>query len=160
MVGSLASRQVTSAGASHGFKLPTLGLNKYQNTNLSVEESNPFKVQKDTEMLLMVREQERDFKNFYQKNQNDALRVFEKGISTKQNRAGNIREIHAIPPKKRKKKDDDRLMIEDGREAGRNKLNIFDEKDSAALKHEQIAKLGFEDNKELMPMEDSRHSSA
>lgn len=88
-------------------------------------------------MLLMVREQERDFKNFYQKNQNDALKVHEKGISTKQNRAGNIREIHAIPAKKRKKKDDERgSMIDDSKEPGKNKLNIFDEKDSAALKHD------------------------
>jgi hypothetical protein len=76
-------RQIGSAGGRpQVFKLPTLGLNKYKGVNLVQEESNPFRVQRDNEMLLMVREQEREYKASF-KNEVGQLRVYEKGISSK-----------------------------------------------------------------------------
>jgi len=40
--------------------MPTLGLKKYSNLDLQVSLNNPYRVQKDTEKLLVVRERERE----------------------------------------------------------------------------------------------------
>ena len=79
--------------------LPTLGLNKYKNTDIRNDGRNPFSVQKETEKLLVARERDRDFKDFT-KLEKEGLRVFEKTIQTRQNRAGIIREINGIKPTK------------------------------------------------------------
>jgi len=44
--------------------LPTLGLTQYKNTDLATNQRNPFSVQSNTEKLLVVREREREFKDF------------------------------------------------------------------------------------------------
>jgi transposase-like protein len=58
---------------------------------------NPFRVKRETEKLLVVREREREFRD-YNKIEKESLRVFEKTIATRQNRSGVIREINAIRP--------------------------------------------------------------
>ena len=44
--------------------LPTLGLNKFKNVDLLLNQSNPYKVQDATEKLLVSREREREFSGF------------------------------------------------------------------------------------------------
>ena len=75
----------------------------------------------------MIREVERDIKdrNKYKK---EELKVFDKAIATRQNRAGTIREINAIPyTRKDKNKEVATGPNDEAREAGaKQKLNIFD----------------------------------
>lgn len=79
-------------------------------------EQNPFRVQKDNEMLLVLRENERKFKNTF-KNEVEGLRVFEKTTANKQNRQGCIRRVNQIPAKKKKgKKSDERGLNDDSKE--------------------------------------------
>jgi hypothetical protein len=78
-------------------RLPTLGLNKYTSNDFNDDTKNPFFVQKNTETMLVVRELEREFKDL-NKFEKDNLGVFQKGTSTRQDRAGAIREINKIPP--------------------------------------------------------------
>ena len=44
--------------------LPTLGLTKYKNLDLQTNQNNPYRVQTETEKLLVVREREREFRDF------------------------------------------------------------------------------------------------
>jgi hypothetical protein len=44
--------------------LPTLGLNKYKNIDLALNQQNPYQVQSQTEKLLVFREREREFSIF------------------------------------------------------------------------------------------------
>lgn len=111
-------------------RLPTLGLNKYTENNFRDDTRNPFFVQKDTETMLVVRELEREFKdlNKFEKN---ALRVNQKGISTRQDRSGAIREVNRIPARKIKpglKSLKNNGENDDGMDVGnkRKKTNIFD----------------------------------
>jgi len=65
-----------------------------------------FKVHEKTEHLLVARELEREFKDM-NKFEKDSLRIWEKGISTRIDRRGNIRIINNIPalkPENDKKK--------------------------------------------------------
>jgi hypothetical protein len=75
------SRPVNSAGKPPTYQypgqLPTLGLSRYKHTDIKNDNRNPFKVQRETEKLLVVREREREFKGF-NKMEKDGLRVFEK----------------------------------------------------------------------------------
>ena len=48
-----------STEAYPGGLLPTLGLNRYRNQDLSEDQINPFTVHKNTEKLFVVRERER-----------------------------------------------------------------------------------------------------
>ena len=78
--------------------------------------------------------------------------MFEKGIQTRQNRAGVIREIQNIKANKQSSRGEQLAILnvsqEDARELvpNKQKLNIFDEQDSTLLKHETLARLGFEDH--------------
>jgi hypothetical protein len=60
-------------------RLPTLGLHKIRAEDFADDTANPFKVQDNTEKLLVMRELEREFKdmNRYEK---DSQRIFQKGI--------------------------------------------------------------------------------
>lgn len=40
---------------------PSLGLRKYNNIDLTTNQKNPYKVQKSTDKLLIVRERDREF---------------------------------------------------------------------------------------------------
>ena len=110
-------------------RLPTLGLNKYTENNFRDDTRNPFFVQKDTETMLVVRELEREFKDL-NKFEKDALKCDQKGIATRQDRAGAIREVNRIPASK----DPNRARaIKSNAEADevrddqkKRKLNIFD----------------------------------
>lgn len=80
---------MSSTDEAFGFKLPTLGLNKFHNlghmastSQAGEAERNPFKVQRDNEMLLVLRENERKFKASF-KNEVEGLRVFEKTTANK-----------------------------------------------------------------------------
>jgi hypothetical protein len=55
--------------------LPTLGMNKYRDQDLAINQRNPFKVQNNTEKLLVVKEREREFKEF-NKLEKEGQRVF------------------------------------------------------------------------------------
>ena len=50
----------STAGGYPGM-LPTLGLTQYKDVDLQKDKRNPFKVQQETEKLLVVREREREF---------------------------------------------------------------------------------------------------
>jgi len=118
-------------------RLPTLGLNKYTENNFRDDTRNPFFVQKDTETMLVVRELEREFKDL-NKFEKDALKVDQKGIATRQDRSGAIREVNRIPASK----DPNRVRaIKSNAEADevrddqkKRKLNIFDTQDETVMK--------------------------
>jgi hypothetical protein len=67
---------------------------------------NPFSIQRETEKLLIARERERENKDI-NRMQSDGLRVFQKTIQTRQNRAGVIREINDIKASKSAKNGND-----------------------------------------------------
>ena len=155
-------------------RLPTLGLGKIRAEDFADDTANPFKVQDNTEKLLVMRELEREFKdlNRYEK---EAQKIFQKGVASKPDRTGSIRDVNAIhhskdnaqinhknqdiiimltEMKKRKTKKDDAANNEDVREnANKQKINIFETQDSNILKHETLAKLGY-DEKALVPVEE------
>lgn len=111
-------------------RLPTLGLNKYTSDNFRDDTKNPFYVQKNTETMLVVRELEREFKDL-NKFEKDNLKVFQKSISTRQDRSGAIREVARIPPSnnfKPRNKNKANTSTEETRDNAQNKrkLNIFD----------------------------------
>ena len=54
--------------------LPTLGLTKFREQDLTVDDKNPFRVHTNTEKLLIVRERQREFKDF-NKLEKEGLRV-------------------------------------------------------------------------------------
>jgi hypothetical protein len=83
------------AGAYPSGLLPTLGLTKYKNVDLQQDRKNPFAVQSNTEKLLVVRERQREFKDFH-KLEKEGLRVHEKEKTSKPTRRGVIREIKNI----------------------------------------------------------------
>eukprot|EP00347_Sterkiella_histriomuscorum_P005172 403357620 len=147
-------RSIQSAGkppiGSYPGQLPTLGLNRYKNVDIKNGENskNPFSIQSQTEKLLIARERERENRDMNRMH-SDGLRVFQKTIQNRQNRAGVIREINDIKPTKNGKTDQLMLMnasYEDQQQIQQQnkKLNIFDENDSSIIKHETLAKLGFE----------------
>jgi hypothetical protein len=85
---------------THPWQLPTLGLNRFKHVEiLNGENANPFSVQKETEKLLIAKERERQNKDI-NKQLTDGMRVFQKSIQTRQNRAGVIREFNGIKPNK------------------------------------------------------------
>ena len=55
-----------------------------------------FRIQQNTEKMLVARELEREFKDL-NKFEKDHLRVWQKGISTRIDRSGTIRVVNAIP---------------------------------------------------------------
>mmetsp|Transcript_9388 Transcript_9388/g.14309 ORF Transcript_9388/g.14309 Transcript_9388/m.14309 type:complete len:195 (+) Transcript_9388:254-838(+) len=135
--------------------LPTLGLNKYKNTDLSLNQKNPYKVQKKTEKLLIFCEREREFKGF-NKLEKEGQRVFEKEMQSRPNRQGVIREIKNI-----KASSSQAALAQKGQKAlqaqandenqNKQKLNIFDQQDSTMLKREALAKMGYgEEQKSMM----------
>lgn len=69
---------------------------------------NPYGREGNTEKLLLAREREREYKE-QTKGELEGLRVFEKEIAIRQNRAGVIREINAI--KELNKHDLDKLRV-------------------------------------------------
>jgi len=72
-----------------------LGLGKIRAEDFADDTANPFKVQENTEKLLVMRELEREFKdlNRYEK---EAQRIFQKGVASKPDRTGSIRDVNAI----------------------------------------------------------------
>jgi len=80
-------------------RLPTLGLNTIKAEDFGDDSRNPFYVQGDTTKMLVVRELEREFKDL-NKFEKDAMRIHDKQISTRLDRAGAITEVAAIPPSK------------------------------------------------------------
>ncbi|CDW82053.1 UNKNOWN [Stylonychia lemnae] len=173
-------RSIQSAGKPYGYlqypgQLPTLGLNKYKNVEINNGDStkNPLSIQKETEKMLIARERERENKDL-NRVQNNVLRVYQKSIKTRANRAGVIREINDIKPSKGSKySTENQLMLmnashDDQQQQQNKKLNIFDENDSSLLKHETLARLGFEARGAIMSAVDedsetkslrSQHSS-
>ena len=112
-------------------KLPSLGLSKYVGSDFKDETTNPFVLQDTTEMMLVMRELEREFRDL-NKYQKDTLKVHEKMIQTRVDRAGALRRIDEIRAKKKTDKNakDRRKMNQDADQdadaANKQKLNIFD----------------------------------
>ena len=77
-------------------RLPTLGLGKINLDQVQQDDNNKFNVMKDTEKLLVARELDRELKDL-KKYEKDNLRIWEKQISTRIDRAGTIRQINSIP---------------------------------------------------------------
>ena len=61
--------------------------------------------------------------------------------------------------RKRKGKKDDSSNNEDMRESNKQKINIFDQQDSNVLKHETLARLGY-DERALVPYEDKSETAS
>lgn len=61
--------------------------------------------------------------------------------------------------RKRKGKKDDASNNEDMRESNKQKINIFDQQDSNVLKHETLARLGY-DERALVPYEDKSETAS
>ena len=147
-------------------RLPTLGLNQIKLEEFKDQDNNLYRLQPTTEKMLVARELEREFKdlNKFDKSQ---LRVWDKGISTRIDRAGTIRVVNNIPaarPEVDKKKGIAGLAAadqsqEDFNNAARNKqkVNIFDAQDSQIIKGETLNRLGH-DEKALLPAEMSSRS--
>lgn len=178
---SIQSAAGTKPPLQYPGQLPSLGLSKYRNqsVNRSQKPENPFSVQRETEKLLVARERERENKDM-NRVQQEELRVFEKGIATRQNRAGVIREIQGIRDQDKFKyatekeikqwrlfnkstNDCQELQLVPQAQQQQRKINIFDESDSNVLKHETLARLGFEGRNALIPVDDdsdlqSQHS--
>lgn len=76
-------------------RLPTLGLGKIRAEDFTDDSVNPFKIQENTEKLLVMRELEREFKHL-NKYEKESQKIFQKGTSTKPDRIGSIRDVHAI----------------------------------------------------------------
>ena len=83
------------AQASYPGMLPTLGLTKYKETDLTINQRNPYKIQNDTEKLLVFQERQREFRDF-NKLEKEGQRVFEKNLASRPTRKGVIREIRGI----------------------------------------------------------------
>ncbi|CDW84021.1 UNKNOWN [Stylonychia lemnae] len=128
--------------------LPTLGLNRYRNQEIKNDSINPFSVQRETEKLLIARERERDFRDSNKLHQ-ESLRVFQKGIQTRQNRAGAIREINSIKPSKSSKyyqqNENQLALLNASDDQIRQKYNIFDENSNGLQKYEKMIKIGMAD---------------
>ena len=106
--GFFPNTQLMAANTAIG-RLPTLGLNQIKLDEFQDENNNMFKTHEKTEHLLVARELEREFKDM-NKFEKDNLRIWEKGISNRIDRRGNIRIINNIPalkPEKDKKKNCD-----------------------------------------------------
>jgi hypothetical protein len=133
--------------------LPSLALGKFKGVDLRVDFRNPFRVQKETELLLIAREKERQMKDIT-RIEKTKLHVFEKSIATRRNRSGVIREISCIKASKpvNKKKgsgirgmqgEDDKLRaMSRESEREKNKINIFEESDTSLLQHENLMRWG------------------
>jgi hypothetical protein len=153
-----------------------LGLGKIRAEDFDDDERNPFKVQDNTEKILVLRELEREFKDLtrYEK---ETKNIHEKGVASKPDRTGTIRTIVNCEPskkepgphkeirdlsvklmltemQKRKTKKDDSSFEEEMRaNANKQKINIFDAQDSNILKHDTLKRLGY-DEKALVPVDD------
>lgn len=77
-------------------RLPTLGLGKIKLEEVGQDDYNKFNYMRDTEKLLVAREIDRELKDL-RKYEKDNLRIWEKQISTRIDRAGTIRQINNIP---------------------------------------------------------------
>lgn len=121
-----------------------------------------------------MRELEREFKDL-NRFEKDSQKIFQKGVQSKPDRTGSIRDVHGIHSskesaqinhkqqdiiimlnemRKRKTKQAESANNEDNREnANKQKINIFDTQDSNILKHETLARLGY-DEKALVPVDE------
>lgn len=122
-----------------------------------------YRLQSNTEKMLVARELEREFKDL-NKYEKDNMRVWQKGISTRIDRAGTIRVVNAIPPFKPEKDKNKGLALTsaDSQEelkqsSKQQKLNVFDAHDSQMLKAETLNRIGH-DEMALMPAADEEDS--
>ena len=139
---SLGTKELTTiVSARHSSSqhmLPTLGLQKYSNVDLSVSFVNPYKLHKQTEKLLVMRERERD-QILFNKRRQDKKTIFEKGtLNDRPDRTGVIRTIKNIE----ESNDDQKNRRLNGasldfREA-KQKFNVFDSNDSTLIKKERL----------------------
>ena len=145
-------------------RLPTLGLGKINLDQVQQDDNNKFNVMKDTEKLLVARELDRELKDL-KKYEKDNLRIWEKQISTRIDRAGTIRQINSIPASLNKDNDKRKAGMQaiqsdaDLQNANKQKLNIFDTQDSTVLKTENLARLGH-DERGLVPIDEQSMSDA
>lgn len=148
--------------------LPTLGLIKRTRgvEDEAVEvvrkgkaryDKNPFAREGKSEQLLAAKEREREYRELT-KGDKESLRVFEKGIQTRQNRAGVIRDINGIKASKKFELGAAGALtvaqqMQQDEAASKKKLNIFDQQDAKTLKHETLARIGFMPDTLAMPEE-------
>ncbi len=159
--GMSQQRLISSAGNANPFQLPSLGLAKQNLGMMNNFMKDPFMYYERTDKLLMQREHDRVQGDLEKPVQNN-LKVHEKNIATRHNRAGKIRSIRDIKYNKEwgkdkigKGKDQDDMRGDQGK----NKINIFDEQDSNILKIENLARLGFDD-RAMVQQDSESHSSA
>jgi hypothetical protein len=134
--------------------LPTLGLTKYKEVDLQINQTNPYKVHDKTEKMLVLRERERLNHDLF-KLQSDALNLHDKVKTSRPTRTGVIREIKNIRcstasqsldvsrKKQRKIQNEDTQKIK--------KHNIFKEADSGTMMHQRFNSIGYNDQTALMP---------
>lgn len=78
-----------------GGSFPTLGLNKYRETDMASFPTNPFTRQPDDEKLLVVREVQRDMRRFDRTSKIDQP-VYAKMLPHNPDRAGQIKSVQSI----------------------------------------------------------------
>ena len=129
-------------------RLPTLGLNKYMNWDVRVDQRNPFRTNKNTEMLLVARERER--KQFsFEKREQRSLHIYEKSIQTRTNRAGVIREIKNLKPSRSFDEGEELRAIKNNeahreKEKDVKKINIFEQDEGDLMKHDTLARYKYQ----------------
>jgi len=117
--------------------LPTLGLTKYKNADLQVNEVNPFKQHDRTEKMFILKEREREFQDF-NKLEKDAMHLAEKGKNTRPARTGVIREIRNISSNSGARFEGNKtqqLATIPKKGVEQKKLNIFEDTDANKIKH-------------------------
>ena len=107
--------------------MPMLGLDRYKGVHIGNDPRNPFSVKHNTEELFIVRERERD-RHEEHKLFKDRQEIWEKGIGTRSNRAGVIREINAIKPTGSGRKSTELVLYRrrESQDSNKNKINIFE----------------------------------
>ena len=122
-------------------RLPTLGLNQIKLEEFQDQDNNLFRIQPNTEKMLVARELEREFKDL-NKFDKSHMRVWDKGTSNRIDRAGTIRVVNGIPALKPHDKakgsralqassvSRDNEQADEGARPFKQKTNIFDVQDS------------------------------
>lgn len=82
-----------------------------------------------SEKLLVQNEQERKFRDI-EKLEREGLKVWQKEKATMPSRAGAVAIVRNIPRRKEQKKKNQKANDEEGNDAKKGKLNIFEQHDS------------------------------
>jgi len=149
--------------------LPTLGLTKYKQADLTVNQSNPYSVHEKTEMMLIHKERERGLKDF-NRMEKDAMHLAQKGRVSRPDRKGVIATIKSINKSSSGNYFDGsgtfgqqavtlrqpEIKKKDVKKGQLVKQNIFEEIESRKVAHQRFKSLGYTDQEDAV----SRYSKS